>query len=208
MWDSIPGLQDHALGQRLNHWATQASLFLNDTSNPALKKNLGIRSYLPWIFILKQNFWHFVSIRGHLMHTSVSSRISELDPSKAVWFGLMIVLLLLISCWHGSVGGKYSFPTVARCDCALSRDPNQGEISMWKHAASTQRRREPCLFPVGVFEVWPSRRAGSHDLTVFNFWRSMCPHIGGQTHNISFCFSHVVGTQWLSSHCPESWSCL
>ena len=28
MWDSILGLQDHALGQRqmLNHWATQASL--------------------------------------------------------------------------------------------------------------------------------------------------------------------------------------
>ena len=30
MWDSILGLQDHALGQRqpLNHWATQASLQL------------------------------------------------------------------------------------------------------------------------------------------------------------------------------------
>ena len=28
MWDSTPGLQDHALGQRqvLNHWATQGSL--------------------------------------------------------------------------------------------------------------------------------------------------------------------------------------
>ena len=29
MWDSIPGLQDHALSQRqmLNHWATKASQF-------------------------------------------------------------------------------------------------------------------------------------------------------------------------------------
>ena len=43
MWDSIPGLQDHTLGQRQapNHWATQGSLRLKFFSATRWSRSLG-----------------------------------------------------------------------------------------------------------------------------------------------------------------------
>ena len=62
MWDSIQGLQDHALGQRqtLNRWATQASSLYESLEEKFLSGLRTRKSYVPpklWIIFTFCNLW-------------------------------------------------------------------------------------------------------------------------------------------------------
>ena len=71
MWDSNPGIQDHALSQRqaLNHWATQASLVLIFNKISSYAKNL---TYMPQFFELFSDYlWTRVwSVIQYVLGTS------------------------------------------------------------------------------------------------------------------------------------------
>ena len=90
MWDSIPDLWDHALGQRqtFNHWATQVSLI----SSLLIASKRVKKSNSNWPSGKKMNKYYFVSLGNPKDHLDVGALLMPSKLSLILWFHLSLSL--------------------------------------------------------------------------------------------------------------------